>query len=104
MMVRSLSLAQEEAVWRSGRLGGGVMEAKGLRYGNSTKVPEDSKGGKLGLVGVDFWSPCCSSAPPSPLCTHGLGLHRHLRPGTGCWASSLGPGVQTAQTLGRQHG
>lgn len=83
---------------------GGVMEAIGLRYDNSSEVPEDSKGGKLGMVGVDFWSPCCSSAPPSPLCTYGLGLHLHLRPGTGCWASSLGPGVQTAQMLGQPHG
>lgn len=65
---------------------------------------KDSKGGKLRMVCVDFWSLSCSSAPPSPLCTHGLGLHLHLRPGTGCWVSSLGPEAQTAQMLGQQHG
>lgn len=46
MTIRSLSLAQEEAG------AGGVMEATGLRYDNSSEVPEDSKGGKLGMGGV----------------------------------------------------
>lgn len=65
---------------------------------------EDNNSGKLRMVGVAFWSLSCSSAPPSPPCTHVLGLHLHLRPGTGCWASSLGPEVQTVQRLGRRLG
>lgn len=60
---RSLSPAQQEAMWRAGRLGQ-VPELVGGGHGSygpgicltAQRSQEDSKGGRLRVLCVDFWS------------------------------------------------
>lgn len=47
-------------------VGGGHRACRPAIRLTAQRSQEDSKSGKLRMVGMALWSLCCSSAPPSP--------------------------------------